>query len=204
MSAPSSNRRFRFACVVLAAGAGRRFGGPKALAELKPGERFLDAVVGIAAEADANPVVAVVQRGTEVPAPARRVEAPNPTDEQISSLRLGLAQLTGVPVTGALVWPVDHPFVTLRTVLAVVDAHQRTGAPIVVPAYGGRRGHPVFFDRSTWRELMTVSEGGARAVVHTYGERVLAVEAGDPGVLRDIDTRADLVGGGSEGNGVSR
>lgn len=191
-------RRFRFGCVVLGAGAGTRFGGPKALAELPSGERFLDIVVRIAADADADPVIAVVQRGMSVPAPARRVEAGDPAAEQISSLRLGLAQLTNVSVTGALVWPVDHPFVALRSVLAVVDAHQRTGAPIVVPAHEGRRGHPVFFDRETWRELMTVREGGARAVVHGYGDRVLAVETGDVGVLRDIDTRADLaVGGGS-------
>lgn len=202
MSGSAVSRPFRVACVVLAAGAGTRFGGPKALAELRPGERFIDAIVRVAVEAELDPVVAVVQRGIDVPVPARRVEARDPMAEQISSLRLGLARLTGVPVTGALVWPVDHPFVTLGTALAILDAERRSGAPIVVPTHGGRRGHPVFFDRGTWRELMTVEAGGARAVVHSYGEQVLEVETGDRGVLRDIDTRADLVGGGSDGNGV--
>ena len=183
---------------MLAAGAGTRFGGPKAVAELRPGERFLDVVVRTAADAEADPIIAVVQRGMRVPPPARATEVRDPEAEQISSLRLGLAQLANSPVGGTLVWPVDHPFVTLRTVLAIIDAHQRTGAPIVVPAHAGRRGHPVYFARATWRELMTVAEGGARTVVHAYGDRVLAVETPDAGVLRDIDTQADLTVGGGD------
>ena len=186
----------RYACVVLAAGAGTRFGEPKATAEVRPGVRLLDAVVALAAAAESDPIVAVVQPGVSVPPPARAVSSGNPRAEQISSLRLGLAQLANAPAAAALVWPVDHPLVMLESVLALVDAHQRTGAPIVVPVYHGRRGHPALFARETWRELMTVADGGARAVVHAYGTRVHEVPVDDPGVLRDIDTRADLRGGG--------
>lgn len=186
----------RYACVVLGAGAGTRFGEPKATAELRPGVRFLDAVVGLASAAELDPVIAVVQPGVPVPKPARAVSAGDPRAQQISSLRLGLAQLANTPSVAALVWPVDHPLVTLESVLALIDAHQRTGAPIVLPVYEGRRGHPALFARETWRELMTVAEGGARAVVHAHGAQVLEVAVSDPGVLRDIDTRADLTGGG--------
>src|SRR5688500_10250912 len=186
----------RYACVVLAAGAGTRFGGPKAIAELRPGVRFLDAVVALAADAEADPIVAVVQPGVPVPVPARMVVSPDPGAEQIASLRLGLAHLANAPAQATLVWPVDHPFVALGSVLALVDAHQRPGAPIIIPVYQGRRGHPALFARETWRELVTVADGGARAVVHAYGARVHEVAVSDPGVLRDIDTRADLPAGG--------
>ena len=186
----------RYACVVLAAGAGTRFGAPKATAEVRPGVRFLDAVTATAAAAEVSPIVAVVQPGVPVPAPARFVTATDPRAEQISSLRLGLAQLANASAAGALVWPVDHPFVRLESVLALLDAHQRTGAPIVVPVHEGRRGHPVLFARETWRELMTVADGGARTIVHAYGTRVHEVLLSDAGVVRDIDTRADLMGGG--------
>ena len=95
-------------------------------------------------------------------------------------------------MTGAVVWPVDHPFVELASVLAIVDAAKRTDAPIVVPVSGTRRGHPVFFSRALWGELMTVRTGGARAVVHAHASEVREVSVDAPGVLRDIDTRADM------------
>ncbi len=81
---------------------------------------------------------------------------------------------------------------TLETVLAVIDGARRTGAPIVRPQFEGEHGHPVFFHRDTWRELMTVADGGARAVVHAYGTRVAHVDVRDRGVLRDIDLPSDL------------
>jgi molybdenum cofactor cytidylyltransferase len=87
---------------------------------------------------------------------------------------------------------VDHALALATSGLAVLDAARRTSAPIVVPVYEGRRGHPVWFARETWRELMTVADGGARAVVHAYGARVHEVPVSDAGVLRDIDTPADL------------
>jgi CTP:molybdopterin cytidylyltransferase MocA len=39
---------------------------------------------------------------------------------------------------------------------------------------------------------MTVADGGARAVIHADPRRVSEVQVADGGVLRDIDTRADL------------
>jgi molybdenum cofactor cytidylyltransferase len=124
----------------------------------------------------------------------RVVRNARPGAEQITSVRLGLAQLVGTPAIAALLWPVDHPFVALESVLAVLDAARRTSAPIVIPEMDGRRGHPALFHRDTWRELMTVEDGGARTVIRAYGDRVAGIAVRDAGVLRDIDTRADLDG----------
>ena len=188
----TATRAHPFGCVILAAGAGTRFGEPKAGAAVRDGVRFLDAVCDAARWAGADPIVAVVPPGTAVPHGVRPVINAAATAEQITSLRLGLAQLVNSPVNAALVWPVDHPFVRVESALAVVDAARRTSAPIVVPVHAGRRGHPAWFTRDTWRELMTVREGGARAVVHGYGARVHEVVVPDDGVTRDIDTPADL------------
>ena len=188
----SAEKKHPFAAIVLAAGAGTRFGEPKAGAALPDGRRFLEAVVEECITSGADPVIAVVSPGTEVPAGARGVVNAKPMDEQVKSLRLGLAQLANTSVGGVLVWPVDHPFALATSALAVVDAARRTGAPIVVPVHDGKRGHPVWFARETWRELMTVADGGARAVVHAYGARVHDVPVDDAGVRRDIDTKGDL------------
>lgn len=181
-----------FCCIILGAGAGTRFGGPKALARLPSGERFLDAVVDLAAMSGASPILAVVPPGVETPAPAQAVVNPNGGGEQIASVRLALTRLLNSPALSVLLWPVDHPVVLLDSVLAIVDGFKRTRAPIVLPTYGGRRGHPGLFARETWRDLMTVEDGGARAVIGRYGPRVLDVTVTDAGVLRDVDTIADL------------
>jgi molybdenum cofactor cytidylyltransferase len=187
-------RAFPVACVIVGAGAGTRFGEPKAGALLPDGRRFVDVVADVARNAMLSPIVAVLPPGIAAPAGTTAVVNTKPEGEQVVSLRLGLAQLSNQPVIGAIAWPVDHPLATLESVLAVLDAARRTGAPIVVPEYEGRRGHPVFFHRDTWRELLTVADGGARAVVRGYGSQVAPVSVRDPGILRDIDTKADLPG----------
>lgn len=186
---------FPFACVILAAGAGARFGQPKAVAEVAPGVRFLDRVIESASHTGAAPILAVVPTGVTVPAPARAVERPLSGDEQIESLRHALGLLTNSPAVGALVWPVDRPFATVESALAVVDAARRTGAPIVVPTLRGRRGHPTWFARDSWRDLMVVRDGGARSVVRAYGNRVVEVDVADEGILLDVNTADDLAAG---------
>jgi CTP:molybdopterin cytidylyltransferase MocA len=181
-----------FACVIPAAGVGQRFGGPKAEAEIAPGVRFLDRVVALAVQCGADPVVAVVIRGVHVPESAVAVEGSSKGD-QLASVRRGLARLASTPARSTLLWPVDHPYVAVTTAKAVVEGHRRAGAPIVVPVYEGRRGHPVLFARETWLDLMTAADGGARSVVHRYGDLVLEIAVDDPNVLRDVDTRADLI-----------
>lgn len=188
----SAVRAFPVAGVIIGAGAGKRFGGPKAKAKLASGERFVDAICETARNAGLAPLIVVLPPDIAAPPGTTAVVNPNADGEQVVSIRLGLAQLANHAVSGAVVWPVDHPFVTLESVLAVLDAARRTGAAIVAPEFGGEHGHPVFFHRDTWRELLTVPDGGARAVVHANLSRVAYVNVRDRGVLRDIDTQGDL------------
>ena len=185
-------RVFPVGCVIVGAGAGTRFGQPKAGALLEDGRRFVDVVYETARDAGLFPIVTVLPPDTGPPKGAVNVVNRKSDGEQVVSLRLGLTQLANQAVVGAVAWPVDHPFVLLESVLAVLDAAKRSGAPIVAPEFEGERGHPVFFHRDTWRELLTVADGGAKAVVHAYGDRVVRIPVRDPGIHRDIDTPGDL------------
>ncbi len=189
----SATKAFPVAVVIVGAGAGTRFGEPKASALLPDGRRFIDAVAETARNAGLDPMVAVLPPGTEAPAGVRVVANAKPKGEQIESVRLGLSVLSNSPAVGALLWPVDHPFVTLESVLAVLDGARRLSAAIVLPTYGGQRGHPVYFARETWRELMTAADGGARAVVRSNPDRVAEVDVREGGVLRDVDTPDQFV-----------
>lgn len=183
---------FSFACVVLAAGAGTRFGTPKGGATSPDGETFAQTIARAAGAAGADPVVVVAHEDHVAPYGTRRVENPDPMSDPIVSLRLGLVQLDNTSVQGTLVWPVDCPFVKAETVTALVNAAAERDAVIAVPSYGARRGHPSWFAREVWPELMTVKDGGARAVIRRDETRVLHVPVDDRAILADIDTRADL------------
>lgn len=180
------------AAVVLAAGRGSRMGGSKASVAVA-GRTFLDRVLETLDEAGVDVVRVVVGAGAPHPAAGsgRRVVNPDPDRGMLSSVRCGIRALPP-GADAVLLWPVDHPRVTAATVTALLAAHRSTGAPIVVPAFRGARGHPVLFDRRVFSELLSAPDDrGARAVVRRHGDRLeLAVE--DAGVVDDIDTPDDL------------
>lgn len=114
-----------------------------------------------------------------------------PAEGPITSLRVALGTL-GDDVGACAFLPVDHPLVEAVTVARLIASLEASEAPIVVPSYGGERGHPVLFRRSVFSELFEdgLAEG-ARTVVHRHMPDLLEVEVSDVGVLADIDTPGD-------------
>jgi len=122
------------------------------------------------------------------------VENPDVDGGPIASLRAALAVLHGAGPVGALVWPVDLPHVRIATVERLVEAWRRSGSPIVVPAFGDRRGHPVIWDGRLFQELETsaaASQDGARAVLHAHAPETLTVAVDDPAVIDQVNTPED-------------
>ncbi len=176
--------------IVLAAGSSSRMGRPKAMLETGPGGlTFADAIVATACAAGVSAVRVVVAPGFERSGPSYVVN-PDPGAGMLSSIHCGLDAIQE-QVDAVLVWPVDHPFVRLETIVAMIAAFRTGSPPIVVPTHDGKRGHPVLFAARVFPELFTADPSyGARAVVHAHGDRVeLAVS--DHGVVEDIDTPED-------------
>jgi CTP:molybdopterin cytidylyltransferase MocA len=175
--------------IVLAAGAGRRFGEPKAEVVLD-GERLLDRAVRVLRDGGCADVIAVVRAGTLVVS-ARSVVNDDPERGLASSLGLGLRAAAETSASRAVVMLVDMPGVQPTTVAAVGGAT----APIAMAGYAGRRAHPVAFARELWAEVAANLHGdeGARTYIEAHPELVSVVEVGgDPRALADIDTPADL------------
>lgn len=120
--------------------------------------------------------------------------------EQIDSLRLGLRNLNPGAL-GAVVLPVDHPLVTAATVRAVIEAWERSRAPIVRASHDGKPGHPTVFTVTVFDELLRGKlPDGARSVVAAHESDLVDVPVPDAGVTTDIDTPDDYrraLGGGS-------
>ena len=138
--------------LVLAAGAGRRMGQPKAEL-IVDGERLIDRAVRVLRAGGCDEVVTVVRDGLRCP-DARVVVNPEPERGMGSSLRLALAAASG---RRAVILLVDTPGIGADAVRAVLAAD----APVVVATYRGRRGHPVVVDRSWWDEVAERAEATA-------------------------------------------
>lgn len=177
--------------VVLAAGAGRRMGrGPKALLRIG-GATFLERIVETCVAAGVARVVAVLAESVEAPSSVAVARNPRPERGMISSIRVGLESEAARGAAGALIWPVDCPRVPVAVVRAIVARFEETGAPLVIPRHGGRRGHPAIFAARLFPELLGEVES-ARDVVRAHESEIVHVDVDAPEVLEDFDRPEDL------------
>lgn len=120
----------------------------------------------------------------------RLLRNPDPSRGQLSSIWTALEAAGGVDAL--LITLVDVPLLATSTVRAVVEAWQAARPPIVRPIVGGRRGHPVIFDRALFDELREAPlDAGARLVVRAHWSESVDVPVADEGCLMDVDTPTD-------------
>ncbi|MBQ1022405.1 nucleotidyltransferase family protein [Micromonospora sp. D93] len=181
--------------LLLAAGAGRRYGRPKALVELN-GEPLVRRAIRLLRDGGCAPVHVVLGAGAdEVPdlpgaVPVRHDRWP---DGLGSSLLRGLASLPA-EVPAAVVVLVDQPLLSPVAVRRVRAAYA-DGAVVAVATYAGRPGHPILLGRQTWPLLSgyAVGDRGARDLLRDRPDLVVEVPCDDVGSPVDVDTPADLL-----------
>lgn len=184
--------------LLLAAGGGRRLGGPKALVEID-GRTLVERGVELLAAGGCAPVVVVLGAAADdVLArcdlrPGRPVVNPDWGRGMGSSLRAGLDALEEEEAGAVVVALADQPRVGPEAVRRLVAAW-RAGAPLAVAAYDGAPRNPVLLDRAWWAAAREAATGdrGARALLRTRPELVTLVECADTGSADDLDTPADL------------
>ena len=116
------------------------------------------------------------------------VELPLTYRGMLSSVQAGVLALPP-KATGALVWPVDTPYVKAETVRAILDA---TPGKLVVPVHNKQGGHPVRILRSRFAELTALDpEKTLKALVDARPDAVERLDVNDSGVVTDIDTPED-------------
>ena len=182
--------------VLLAAGQGSRFGGPKALIELG-GRTLAQRGVDLLRAGGADPVLVVTGAAPVSIAGTRTVHNPDWATGMGSSLRAALRFLqadSSAPEAQAVVVTLaDQPLVGPEAVARLIAAF-RDGASVAVATYDGKPRNPVLLARERWAEVAELATGdsGARAFLRARPELVTFIECGDVGRADDIDTPEDL------------
>lgn len=170
--------------VLLAAGAGTRYGMPKVLAA--QGEWLRSAVAALAGGGCADVVVVLGAAVVEVPDPARAVLAAGWSRGPGASLRAGIESVAAADY--AVVLTVDTPDIGADVVARVLAAARSAPGGIARARYGTRPGHPVVIARRHWPALLASLRDceGAREFLAGRAD-VVAVDCADLATGADVD-----------------
>jgi len=172
--------------VLLAAGAGRRYGKPKVLVHGWLATA-LDALRGGGCEE-----VVLVLGAAAVPAPpgVTAVVAPDWQVGLSASVRAGLTQADAMQADYAVLHVIDTPDVGPPVVTRVVDRAMASRGGLARAYFGDRPGHPVVIARRHWPDVLAELSGDAGAGAYLGGRRdVEVVDCSDLADGRDIDSR---------------
>jgi molybdenum cofactor cytidylyltransferase len=182
------------AALILTGGASTRFGGqPKAL--LPTDERTsVRRIAEVNLAQGADPVVAVVGAHRTPIAhelrglPVHVVDAEEWYEGRTASVQAGLRAIPDD--RDVLLWPVDHPFVSTRTVDTLWAVRESDLLAVwFIPTYRGRGGHPVLWRAPIRNDILDLrADAPLRSLLPEFGPQVRRVAVEDPGVVANVDT----------------
>jgi molybdenum cofactor cytidylyltransferase len=182
--------------LVLAAGAGSRFGSPKQLVRIG-GESLLQRAVTRATEVGGHAVTVVLGAHAAELTPVLRHSAVSVLINRhweeglASSLRLGVSQLQG-SADAILVTLADQAAITAFDLRRLAGAWRRQPESVIAASYDGHTGVPAVFPRHAFPSLLALrGDVGARPVLSQLRDHVVRVPM--PQAAIDIDTPEDLL-----------
>jgi molybdenum cofactor cytidylyltransferase len=177
------------AAIILAAGASRRMGRPKALLPWENTTFLGHAAARMEALALHHRIlVTSPELASQTLLPGwNQVINPDPDRGMLSSLQLAIAHQPDVDF--ALISLVDQPLIRVDTFRLMLDAAAATDW--ATPSYQGRAGHPVAIGSACFALLLSAPpQGSPRDLLRRIPRRFIVCD--DPGILHDVDTPADL------------
>lgn len=183
------------AALILAAGRSQRMGAFKPL--LSWGEQtVIEACIDYLHQGGVEKIVVVLGHKAEelrerfVDLPVQFALNPDPESQMNASIVAGLQQVAA-NTKATLIALADHPAVPPAVVSTLIDEWEK-GAPLVIPTWQNRGGHPVLIDLRYRAELQNLDPArGLKALFQTHPDEVKRVPVDSPFVARDIDTWDD-------------
>lgn len=181
-----------------AAGASRRMGRPKLLLPVGGRPMVAGAVEALRGGGVREIVLVTAPEDEALQAWARQngvtvATNPNPGRGMLSTIQEGIAALAGrLADEILLVSPADLPHLQAGTVAELLQKMLETGAPLALPTYHGKRGHPLAIAPGLVPEIDNLDPNiGLKQLRDRHEEDLLEIEVEDAGVVQDVDTPED-------------
>ncbi len=180
--------------IILAAGEGKRFGGPKAIAVLE-GSFFYEILWQKALQAgiSQDSIVFIINDSlqsffTALP----HVVNTNLTAGMLYSIKLGLNFFAHK--NNCLILPVDYPFLQAETLSLIYTLAQNASTDkVLIPSYNMQKGHPICIPQNINRFIPdTDLPGGLANIITSQSIPKEFVNTTDPGILRNVNFLQDL------------
>lgn len=180
--------------VILAAGESSRMGSNPKANLLYKNKTFLSNIVDTFYRSGLDKVLAVVGKDAEIIKEVNRdlhVEFLTNKEYkkgQLSSIKVSLEH---IPQTceSIIIHLVDHPLIQTETVSAILAARISAKAPVIIPVYEKKRGHPVLFGREVFDDLRNAPlDVGARSVVWKHASNIQEISTNDVGITLNVNT----------------
>lgn len=188
--------------VILAAGESLRMGSPKALLKIHD-DTFLEYLLKNINQAEINNTIVVLGCDTEKilnSIDKEKIEKEfkvkflineNYKSGQLSSIHQAIKHIQN-DADAMMLFPVDRPLISSGLIKHLIKVFSENNYPIVLPVFGGKRGHPVIFSSTLFKEILNAPlDIGARAVVWKHEGDILEVQTDENGVVINIDTPDD-------------
>jgi CTP:molybdopterin cytidylyltransferase MocA len=181
--------------LLLAAGAGRRMGTPKALVTDERGS-WLQRAVATLLDGGCRRVTVVLGAEAEqasalldgVPGGPRIVVAEDWAEGMGASLRAGMRSFADSTADAVMLSLVDLPDLTAE-VVARVGGAARSPHVLARASYDAVPGHPVLLGRDHWPGVLASARGDQGARSYLARHEVELIECADLATGRDVDTR---------------
>ncbi|MDQ5845548.1 MAG: nucleotidyltransferase family protein [Acidobacteriota bacterium] len=183
------------AAIILAAGRSRRMGAFKPLLPFGDSTVILHCIQNLRRAGVETIIVVVGHRAEDLQlhlhnACVTFAVNPDSSSEMCTSIAFGTRALPA-STKAVVVTPVDHAAVPADIVSKLIRCWQK-GAPLVVPTWHGRGGHPVVIDYRFREEMLSLdSTRGLRALFDAHPAEVTRLPVDSPYIARDMDTWDD-------------
>jgi molybdenum cofactor cytidylyltransferase len=182
--------------IILAAGESKRMGRPKMLLPWS-GSTVLQTVVSAFQASGVNDILVITGAAHDqidplIHDPVHAVFNENyKQGEMLSSIQAGL-RATLHESQATFIALGDQPQIQVKTILNLLEEFKKTTAPLIVPSFNMRRGHPWLVARELWEEIINMQPThSAREFLERHARDIHYVKLDTPTVLQDLDTPED-------------
>jgi molybdenum cofactor cytidylyltransferase len=179
--------------IILAAGESKRMGFPKMLLTFN-GRTMIENIIANISESKVDKIMVVLGAYRETlvehigKLAVRYCYNDNYREGMLSSVQCGFKNLPS-DYKAVLVFQGDQPLITPNVINTVIETYLSSDKGIVIPAYKGRRGHPILINRKYNNKIQKLSPiKGLRSLAYKFPGDVQEVDTDESGILRDFDT----------------